>query len=146
MESSPLAQTANGTGDEPAKSIVLDPQLRDFFTYTAKEIASACPAGTQPAIVLNPPYGKRLDFDAPKLYTQIGRKLDELSRELKALGKALPVAILAPKDDTRNGAKYTCTANLLRECPMLDPEHNPQAKKIVTSHGGFSLNAFFATL
>jgi len=146
VQSNPLAQTANGTGAEPAKCIALEPQLRDFFTYTAQEIANACPEGNQPAIVLNPPYGKRLDFDAPKLYTHIGRKLDELSRDLKALGKTLSVAILAPKDDTRNGAKYTCTANLLRECPMLDPEHNPQAKKIVTSHGGFSLNAFFATL
>ena len=144
VECSPLAQTANGAGSGPAKSIALDPQLHDFFTYTAEEIASACLAGTQPAIVLNPPYGKRLDFDAPKLYTQIGHKLAELSRSLKALGKTLSVAILAPKDDTRNGAKYTCTANLLRECTMLDPAQNPCAKHIVTSHGGLSLNAFIA--
>ena len=128
------------------KAPTIAPQLKDFFSYTAEEIASACPAGTQPTIVLNPPYGKRLDCDAPKLYTQIGRKLAELARNLKALGKTLSVAILAPKDDTRGGAKYTCTANLLRECPMLDPATNANAKRIVSSHGGLTLNAFFATL
>ena len=144
MECSPLAQAADAAKAEPAKHISLDPQQRDFFSYTAEEIASACPTGSQPAIVLNPPYGKRLDFDAPKLYTQIGRKLAELSRSLKALGKTLSVAILAPKDDTRNGAKYTCTANLLRECTMLNPAQNPCAKHIVTSHGGLTLNAFIA--
>ena len=144
VECSPLAQAADAAKAEPAKHISLDPQQRDFFSYTAEEIASACPTGSQPAIVLNPPYGKRLDFDAPKLYTQIGRKLAELSRSLKALGKTLSVAILAPKDDTRNGAKYTCTANLLRECTMLNPAQNPCAKHIVTSHGGLTLNAFIA--
>ena len=151
VECSPLASAPQG-GSAPA----IVPKVKDFFSYTAEEIARACSTpkapgtpeanSSQPAIVLNPPYGKRLDCNAPELYTQIGRKLTELARGLKALGKTLSVAILAPKDDTRNGAKYTCTANLLRECPMLDPEHNPQAKKIVTSHGGFSLNAFFATL
>ena len=146
IECTPLAQNQTRADAEPETKITLDPQQRDFFTYTAAEIAAACPEGSQPAIVLNPPYGKRLDCDAPKLYTQIGRKLTELSRDLKPLGKSLTVAILAPKDDTRNGAKYTCTSNLLRECPALDPSHNPKAKKIVTSHGGFSLNAFFAAL
>ena len=146
IECTPLAQNQTRADAEPETKITLDPQQRDFFTYTAAEIAAACPKGSQPAIVLNPPYGKRLDCDAPKLYTQIGRKLTELSRDLKPLGKTLTVAILAPKDDTRNGAKYTCTSNLLRECPALDPSHNPKAKKIVTSHGGFSLNAFVAAL
>ena len=141
VECSPLASAPQG-GNAPA----IAPQLKDFFNYTAEEIANACPAGTQPAMVLNPPYGKRLDCDAPKLYTQIGQKLAELARSLKALGKTLSVAILAPKDDTRGGAKYTCTANLLRECPALDPATNTNAKRIVTSHGGFTLNAFFAKL
>ena len=141
VECSPLASAPQG-GNAPA----IAPQLKDFFNYTAEEIANACPAGTQPAMVLNPPYGKRLDCDAPKLYTQIGQKLAELARSLKALGKTLSVAILAPKDDTRGGAKYTCTANLLRECPALDPATNTSAKRIVTSHGGFTLNAFFAKL
>ena len=146
VECSPLAQNQTRADAEPETKITLDPQQRDFFTYTAAEIAAACPEGSQPAIVLNPPYGKRLDCDAPKLYTQIGRKLTELSRDLKPLGKSLTVAILAPKDDTRNGAKYTCTSNLLRECPSLDPARNPKAKKIVTSHGGFSLNALISAL
>ena len=146
IECTPLAQNQTRADAEPETKITLDPQQRDFFSYTAAEIAAACPEGSQPAIVLNPPYGKRLDCDAPKLYTQIGRKLTELSRDLKPLGKSLTVAILAPKDDTRNGAKYTCTSNLLRECPALDPSHNPKAKKIVTSHGGFSLNALISAL
>ncbi len=135
IECSPLVNTT------PA----ITPRQKDFFSYTAQEIAETC-GNDHPIIVLNPPYGKRLDFDAPKLYTKIGRKLTELSRELNNTGKALTVAILAPKDDARDGAKYTCTANLLRECPLLDPRLNPMAKKMETSHGGFSLNAFFATI
>ena len=136
IECSPLANIS------PAP---IAPQQKDFFSYTAKEIADAC-GDTSPILVLNPPYGKRLDFDAPKLYTQIGKKLTELARDLHHFGKSLTVAILAPKDDTRDGAKYTCTANLLRECPALSKEHSPTAKVIQTSHGGFSLNAFFATI
>ncbi|SHM96048.1 RNA methyltransferase [Fibrobacter sp. UWB7] len=136
IECSPLAQI------EPAP---IAPQQKDFFSYSAKEIADAC-GDSSPILELNPPYGKRLDFDAPKLYTQIGKKLTELARDLHHFGKSLTVAILAPKDDTRDGAKYTCTTNLLRECPALSREHSTTAKVIQTSHGGFSLNAFFATI
>ena len=136
VECSPLA------GIEPAP---VSPELHDFFDYTAQEIAELC-GESSPVIVLNPPYGKRLDFDAPKLYTRIGRRLAELARALRALGKPLTVAILAPKDDNRPGSAYTCTANLLRECPGLSPDHNPAAKCIATSHGGFSLNVFIAKI
>ena len=146
-ENCPLAQFQ--ASKQPA---TIDPQQRDFFTYTAKEIAEACSIGdnalpsatngSQPAILLNPPYGKRLDFDAPKLYTKIGKKLTELARELEPFGKKLSVAIIAPKDDSRPGSNYTCTTNLLRECPALDPARNPQAKRIETSHGGLGLNVF----
>ena len=138
----------------------INPQLKDFFSYTAQEIAEICDSastspcdgdktsesGSVPIIVLNPPYGKRLDFDAPKLYTKIGKKIADLARELKALNMPLIVAILAPKDDTRPGSKYTCTANLLRECPALAPNKKSTAKLIETSHGGFSLNAFIAKI
>jgi len=137
VECSPLADIAPNA---------IHPKIRDFFSYTAEEIASTCKNESSPILVLNPPYGKRLDFDAPRLYTKIGRKLKNLAHDLKALGIPLTVAILAPKDDTRNGAKYTCTANLLCECPRLSPEHNPTAKLIVTSHGGFSLNVFIAKI
>ena len=136
VECSPLASMS------PAP---IAPQLHDFFSYTAKDIAEAC-GETSPVIVLNPPYGKRLDFDAPKLYTKIGKKITALVSELKAFGKTLTVAILAPKDDTRDGARYTCTANLLRECPALSPEKNAAAKLIVTSHGGLTLNTFIAKI
>ncbi len=162
VECSPLAQSM--TCEQPATSI--SPQHRDFFTYTAKEIADACCArnnasipatrdkdkhaasdnDTQPVIVLNPPYGKRLDFDAPALYTRIGKKLAELARELEPFGKKLTVAILAPNDDPRPGSKFTCTENLLRECPALDPQRNPSAKHIATSHGGLGLGAFIAQI
>ena len=141
VECSPLAGIVPN-GSTPA----IQPQLRDFFSYTAQDIADACQGDTAPAIVLNPPYGKRLDFDAPKLYTQIGKKLTELSRELKSFSRALTVTIVAPKDDSRPGAQYTCTANLLQECPGLSPENNPAAKLIVTSHGGFTLNTFIAKI
>ena len=136
IECSPLASIAPNA---------IDPKTRDFFTYTAKEIADAC-VDSSPILVLNPPYGKRLDFDAPKLYTKIGKKLTELANGLAAFNKRLTVAILAPKDDTRDGGKYTCTTNLLRECPAISPEHNPAVKIIETSHGGISLNAIIATV
>lgn len=140
IECSPFASIAPSEN-----SPTITPQLRDFFSYTAKDIADTC-GESAPIIVLNPPYGKRLDFDAPKLYTKIGRHLAALASGLKQLGKSLTVAILAPKDDTRDGAKYTCTANLLRECPALSPESNSAAKCIATSHGGFSLNVFIAKI
>ena len=140
VECCPLASI-----DSSGNTSAIAPQLRDFFSYTAKEVADEC-GDASPILVLNPPYGKRLDFNAPKLYTQIGRYLATLASELKQLGKVLTVAILAPKDDTRDGAKYTCTANLLHECPTLSPEHNSAAKHISTSHGGFSLNVFIAKI
>ena len=140
IECSPLASIAPSEN-----SPTITPQLRDFFSYTAKDIADTC-GESAPIIVLNPPYGKRLDFDAPKLYTKIGRHLAALASGLKQLGKSLTVAILAPKDDTRDGAKYTCTANLLRECPALSPDSNSAAKCIATSHGGFSLSVFIAKI
>ncbi len=136
IECSPLASIAPNA---------IAPKIRDFFTYTAKEIADAC-GDSSPILVLNPPYGKRLDFDAPRLYTKIGKKLTELANGLAAFNKRLTVAILAPKDDTRDGGKYTCTTNLLRECPAISPEHNPAVKIIETSHGGISLNAIIATV
>ncbi|SOE56685.1 putative N6-adenine-specific DNA methylase [Fibrobacter sp. UWT3] len=157
---------------ECSPGVQVNPQVHDFFTYTAQEIADACCArnnasipatsdkdkhatrdkhaasdnDTQPVIVLNPPYGKRLDFDAPALYTRIGKKLAELARELEPFGKKLTVAILAPNDDPRPGSKFTCTANLLRECPALDPQRNPSARRIATSHGGLGLGAFIAQI
>lgn len=135
VECSPLASIA------PAPIV---PELKDFFSYSAQDIADACQGESSPVIVLNPPYGKRLDFDAPKLYSNIGRRLAELAHPLKAAGKPLTVAILAPKDEPNS--KYTCTANLLRECPGLSPDHNPEAKRIVTSHGGLTLNVFIAKI
>ena len=140
IECCPLARIAPN-GSTPT----IAPQLRDFFSYTAKEIADIC-GDSSPIIVLNPPYGKRLDFDAPKLYTKIGQKLTELARDLHHFGKDLTIAILAPKDDTRNGARYTCTANLLRECHALSSENNSAAKLIVTSHGGLTLNTLIAKI
>ena len=157
VECSPLAQPTTceppataahslPTNNSTSPAINIVPQLRDFFTYTAKEIADANPEGSAPVIVLNPPYGKRLDFDAPALYTRIGKKLAELARELEPFGKKLTVAILAPNDDPRPGSKFTCTANLLRECPALDPTNNPSARRIATSHGGLGLGAFIAQI
>ena len=141
VEKSPLATPATD-GSVPS----IDPQRRDFFDYTAKDIADACTGESQPVIVLNPPYGKRLDFDAPKLYTRIGKQLAELAAALTPLGKKLTVAILAPKDDPRPGSKFTCTANLLRECPALDPGRNKKAMIIATSHGGIGLNTIIAKI
>ncbi len=98
------------------------PEKKDFFSYTSDEIEKL--RGNSPAvIVLNPPYGKRLDANAPKLYADIGRKLSEF--------KGCTVAILAPK-----GA---CTENLLKNCAALG---SPSTKTFKTSHGGISLNCF----
>jgi len=122
----------------PLPAGVITPQLKDFFSYTVTDFIKPADSDPDVIILLNPPYGKRLDCDAPKLYTKIGQKLCEFKGSI--------VAILAPKDDTRNGAKYTCTANLLKACPALNPRLNSKAKLIETSHGGFSLNAIFAKI
>jgi len=145
VKCSPIAQAPHIANNPTIDFPSISPQIRDFFSFSAKEISDLC-GDAAPIIVLNPPYGKRLDFDAPKLYARIGKKITELADNLKSFGKELTVAILAPKDDTRDGSKYTCTTNLLYECPAIAPEKNPQAKCIATSHGGFSLNAFIAIL
>lgn len=125
VECSPLAK------NEPA---LIDPQQKDFFSYTPEEISnighdtSNGSSNARVIIVLNPPYGKRLDADAPKLYARIGKKLSELAQ---GIGRPLVVAILAPK-----GA---CTENLLKNCAALGL---PSTKVIKTSHGGISLNCF----
>ncbi|SHK46110.1 class I SAM-dependent RNA methyltransferase [Fibrobacter sp. UWEL] len=111
----------------PLPAGVIDPQLKDFFSYTLSDFQKNSSGNV--VILLNPPYGKRLAFDAPKLYTKIGKKLNEF--------KGCTVAILVPKD---------CMSNLIRECPALDSSRNFAAKTIETSHGGFSLNAIFAKI
>jgi putative N6-adenine-specific DNA methylase len=129
VECSPLAKI------EPA---LIDPQQKDFFSYTPEEISNIghdTSNGSRNAkviIVLNPPYGKRLDANAPALYARIGKKLSELAQ---GIGRPLVVAILAHK-----GA---CSDNLLKNCPALA---TPDTKQIKTSHGGISLNCFVATI
>ena len=129
VECCPLAKI------EPAP---IAPQQKDFFSYTPEEISNIghdTSNGSRNArviIVLNPPYGKRLDADAPKLYARIGKKLSELAQ---GIGRPLVVAILAPK-----GA---CSDNLLKNCAAFGL---PSTKVIKTSHGGISLNCFVATI
>ena len=100
----------------------VSPEKRDFFSYTPDEI-DKLRNKSQAVIVLNPPYGKRLDANAPRLYANIGKKLSEF--------KGCTVAILAPKGD--------CSDNLLKNCAALG---HPSTKVIKTSHGGISLNCF----
>lgn len=112
----------------------IQPQLKDFFRYNFEEIASS---NSGPVLILlNPPYGKRLNFDAPALYSKIGKFLnDALRKNGYSLAKGIHVAILAPKGE--------CRENLLRECTLLNPAKNDAAKEIKTSHGGISLSALF---
>lgn len=123
------------------KPALIAPQQKDFFSYTPEEISSISGGtasnsnptdSTKAIIVLNPPYGKRLDADAPKLYARIGKKLSELARKAKS---PLTVAILAPK-----GA---CSDNLLKNCAALGL---PSTKVIKTSHGGISLNCYIGAI
>lgn len=129
VECSPLAKI------EPA---LIDPQQKDFFSYTPEEISNIghdTSNGSRNAkviIVLNPPYGKRLDANAPALYARIGKKLSELAQ---GIGRPLVVAILAPKGD--------CSDNLLKNCAALGL---PSTKVIKTSHGGISLNCFIGKI
>lgn len=117
IESTPLAKTAPD---------LIKLQKRNFFSYTPEEIARIR-QDRFPILVLNPPYGKRLDADAPKLYAEIGRKLKDFT--------GWTVAILAPKGP--------CTENLLHHCPALN---GVSTRKIKTSHGGFSLNCIITNL
>ncbi|MCQ2089193.1 MAG: RNA methyltransferase [Fibrobacter sp.] len=140
-EASPLAEIAKTNPD----AVTINPQLKDFFSYTIEDICAVQPPENQSSIInhqssiilLNPPYGKRLAFDAPKLYTKIGQKLTEWSSDAQTRNQGITVAILVPKDSMQN---------LLQACPALNPSNNPEAKLIETSHGGFSLNAIFARI
>ena len=114
--------TKHNVEASPLPKNSISPEKRDFFSYTPDEI-DKLRNKSQAVIVLNPPYGKRLDANAPKLYADIGKKLSEF--------KGCTVAILAP-----NGA---CTENLLKNCAALG---HPSTKVIKTSHGGISLNCF----
>ena len=114
--------TKHNVEASPLPDGYIKPEKRDFFSYTPEEIAKLR-SESQTVIVLNPPYGKRLDANAPKLYADIGKKLSEF--------KDCVVAILAPK-----GA---CTENLLKNCAALGLSGT---KLIKTSHGGISLNCF----
>ncbi|PWJ60798.1 MULTISPECIES: class I SAM-dependent RNA methyltransferase [unclassified Fibrobacter] len=126
VDVSPLAEIAQSNPD----AVTINPQLKDFFTYTIDDICAVQPPANQSSIILlNPPYGKRLAIDAPKLYTKIGKKLNELA--------GVTVAILVPKD---------CMEPLLKYCPTLNHQKNESVKLIETSHGGFSLNAIFAKI
>lgn len=129
VECSPLAKI------EPTP---IAPQQKDFFSYTPEEISNIghdTSNGSRNAkviIVLNPPYGKRLDADAPKLYADISKKLSELAQ---GIGRPLVVAILAPKG--------TCSDNLLKNCAAFGL---PSTKVIKTSHGGISLNCYIGAI
>ena len=128
VECSPLAKI------EPAPIV---PQQKDFFSYTPEEISNigrgiSTDSSARIIIVLNPPYGKRLDADAPKLYARIGKKLSELAQ---GIGRPLVVAILAPKG--------TCSDNLLKNCAAFGL---PSTKVIKTSHGGISLNCYIGAI
>ena len=118
----------------PLPPDTMAPQQKDFFSYTPDEISGGTNsnASGKTIILLNPPYGKRLDADAPALYARIGKKLTELAQGAES---PLTVAILAPKGP--------CSENLLKSCPALAATG---VKKIKTSHGGFSLNCFIALL
>ena len=137
VECSPLAEIAKTNPN----AVIINPRLKDFFSYTIDDICAVRPSANDTAhdivILLNPPYGKRLAFDAPKLYTKIGQKLTEWNRDTQSRSQGITVAILVPKD---------CMSNLLQACPALDPHHNDTVKTIETSHGGFSLNAIFARI
>ena len=114
--------TKHNVEASPLPEGCINPEKKDFFGYTSEEIAKLR-GESQAVIVLNPPYGKRLDANAPKLYADIGKKLSEF--------KDCVVAILAPK-----GA---CTENLLKNCAAIGLSGT---KLIKTSHGGISLNCF----
>jgi hypothetical protein len=140
VECCPLANIAPSTA-----APTINPQLRDFFSYTAKRNCRPL-RRIRPRHRAEPALRQASRLRRTKTLYANRQKFAELARELAPLGKQLTIAILAPKDDSRPGSKYTCTANLLHECPALDPQQNPNAKNIVTSHGGLSLNAIIARI
>lgn len=123
--------TKHNVEASPLPEGCINPEKKDFFGYTSEEIAKLS-GESQTVIVLNPPYGKRLDANAPALYARIGKKLSELAQ---GIGRPLVVAILAPKG--------VCSDNLLKNCAALGL---PSTKVIKTSHGGISLNCFIGKI
>lgn len=100
----------------PISRKIINPIKKDFFDYTVQDI----PEGS--IILMNPPYGKRIQVDAPKLFLEIKNKLKEF--------KNCNIAILAPKGECLNILKA-------KDSPFSESN----TKEIKTSHGGFSLSA-----
>lgn len=113
----------------PLSENIISPQLRDFFSYTAQDF----PRDSKDIVlVLNPPYGKRLDYDAPALYKKIGKKLSELASELKKQNRSFHVAILEPKGIS------------IRKSSFGETLSEAEIEEFETSHGGFGLTVLFA--
>ena len=110
----------------PEGSII--PKKRDFFSYKAEEFPDTA------LILLNPPYGKRLDVDAPALYAKIGQFLQGKIFENEQKSN-IQVAILVPKNQ--------CRERLLAACSAMNLRKNFSVIEKNTSHGGFSLSVFF---
>lgn len=106
----------------------ITPKICDFFSYKPEDI----PENT--LILLNPPYGKRLDVDAPALYAKIGQFLQGKIFENEQKSN-IQVAILVPKNQ--------CRERLLAACSAMNLRKNFSVIEKNTSHGGFSLSVFF---
>lgn len=133
VEASPLAEIAKNRPN----AVSINPQLRDFFSYTVKDFFSENKSENQNVIILlNPPYGKRLNFDAPKLYEKIGKFLQKEFCEGNQFKAQIHVAILIPKGP--------CYDKLIQNCTALNMRKNPNITEINTSHGGFSLSCIIA--
>lgn len=106
----------------------ITPKIRDFFSYKPEDI----PENT--LILLNPPYGKRLDADAPALFARIGNFLQKTLFD-QASKKNIHVAIMVPKK--------LCRERFLEACPTMNPQKNFSVIEKSTSHGGINLSLFF---
>ncbi len=106
----------------------ITPKIRDFFSYKPEDI----PENT--LILLNPPYGKRLDADAPALFAKIGNFLQKTLFD-QASKKNIHVAIMVPKK--------LCRERFLEACPTMNPQKNFSVIEKSTSHGGINLSLFF---
>lgn len=69
-------------------------------------------------LVLNPPYGKRISADVPKLYREIGKKI-------RADFSKSDFAVIAPNDEAEKALAL------------------PFKRKVRTSHGGLEVNVLF---
>ena len=121
VETSDISTQAFATIEYNLKTKGAAPYIRGFessLSLSRQDFFALPPAKEGSLLALNPPYGKRLDADVPRLYKEIGNKIRKDFSGAK-------IAIMVPSDDAEKALAL-------------------RARKVIrTSHGGLNVKVLF---